>query len=122
MRTMRYAMRQPFLCLVIALPWLTALPALAAPGPAESKSGESTKSLDPAKAFAGGVKEVPIDPEKEAPLGKVEPPVPPKQDPKPPGIPSGPSPALIVVGGVLAVAGIATGIGLTVAANGKGDD
>jgi hypothetical protein len=44
-------MRQPFLCLVIALPLLTALPALAAPGPADPKSGESTKSLDPADAF-----------------------------------------------------------------------
>lgn len=75
-----------------------------------------------AMAMAGSRNEVTLTLVKEAPVERVEPPVPPKQDPKPPGIASGPSPVLLVVGGVLAVAGIATGIGLTVAANGKGDE
>ncbi len=58
-------MRYPFLCLAIALPWLPALPALAAPGPADPKSGESIRSRDHADEL--------FDKGKEAfNLGKIE--------------------------------------------------
>ena len=70
-------------------------------------------------ATAGSPDEVKLTLVKEAPPMKIEPP---KQDPTPPVVPYRPSTALIVAGGVLAVAGIATGAGLTIAANGKGDD
>lgn len=58
-------MRHPFLCLVIALPLLAATNALAAPGPADPKSAESTKSRDHADDL--------FDKGKEAfNLGKIE--------------------------------------------------
>lgn len=50
-RTMRHAMRQPFISLAILLPLLTALPALATAAPADPKSAEAGKVLDPADAL-----------------------------------------------------------------------
>jgi hypothetical protein len=49
-------------------------------------------------------------------------PVGPSQMKKPPSDPSTPIPALLIASGVLAVAGVGAGIGLTVAANGQATD
>jgi hypothetical protein len=109
-------MRRPFLCLAIALLWLTALPALAAPGSAESTSGEATKSLDPAKTFAGGAKDVPIELVKEAPVERTEPPKPPNPIVEP--APRSKLPGIVV--GATGGAGLGVGLALLAIGGGKG--
>lgn len=81
-----------------------------------------TTATTTVQATAGSSQDVNLVLVKPAPVPEGEPPKKTREDPKPPVASAGPSPLLILASGVLGVAGVAAGIGLTAAANGKSTD